>query len=101
MGRHSVTQATALGARLPVFLAVGLGQIGAVGVLVHAGLVGGQGGVSGTGDLDTPGQYIVTTETPYLFTLNSGNDLANTAHSNTSLESDETFLSPVCAPADQ
>ena len=76
---HARTQATALGTRLAVGLAVGLGQVGTVGVLVHAGLGGGQRGISGTGHLDTPGQCIVTIETAHLFTLNSGNNLANPA----------------------
>ena len=47
MGSHPGTETTALGTCLTVGLAVGLGQVRAVGVLVNTGLGGGQRGICG------------------------------------------------------
>merc|ERR1711963_1347986 len=64
-------------------VASGLGKGRAVAVDVIAGSLGGDGGISGSG---------------HSLTLSHSHRLANTAHTNSTLEPDEAVLSPSLAP---
>merc|ERR1711963_1249022 len=64
-------------------VASGLGQSSAVAVNVVAGSLGGDGGISGSG---------------HSLTLSHSHRLANTTHTNSTLEPDEAVLSPSLAP---
>ena len=80
-------------------LAVCLGQLGAVAVLVHAGLGGGQGGAGGANLLQNSHYLLVTSKADcHLLTLHGGDGLANAAHAHALLEPDVSSLSPVSSP---
>ena len=88
-----------LGAVLPVSLAVCLGQLGAVAVLVHTGLGGGQGGAGRARHLQNSHYLLDTSKAGgHLLTLHGGDGPANAAHAHALLETDVAALSPVCYP---